>query len=290
MKKHIILLTVFVLVFGWSANAQLFWKVSGNGLTRESYLFGTHHLIDKSQIKDFDKILGICAQCDATVGEIVMKDPSIQMKLMQGAMMTEGTIKDLVSPEDYALLDNEFYGLIGAGMDKLGKMKPMMLSSMYSIMVYCQKNNLTKQPEAVDQLFQNEAENNGKKVLGLETVEDQVNIMFNSLPLKRQADLLVECVKGKESGIEILNKLNASYLAGDLKELEALGMQDQGDMTEEEMALFNEDRNHNWMKKIPALISEQSCFIAVGCLHLTSEIGLVSQLKKAGYKVEPVNF
>ena len=59
MNKRIFLVALIALFISLSANAQLFWKVSGNGLTKPSYLFGTHHLIDKEQIKNFDKILAI---------------------------------------------------------------------------------------------------------------------------------------------------------------------------------------------------------------------------------------
>ncbi len=34
---------IFICV-AFSANAQLLWKVSGNGLTQPSYIIGTHHL------------------------------------------------------------------------------------------------------------------------------------------------------------------------------------------------------------------------------------------------------
>lgn len=287
-KKQIFLFTIFLLVFGWSSNAQLFWKVSGNGLAKTSYLFGTHHIIDKSKIKNFDKILEICGQTDAAVGELVLSDPTMQSKLMQGAMMQEGTIKDLVSPEDYILLDNEFKQLLGAGMDQLGKMKPMMLSTLYTIMVYMKTKNMTTQPEAVDIIFQNKSAEKGKKIMGLETVEDQIEVLFNKIPLKRQAEMLVLGVKEKNKGLEVLDKLNDVYVSGDLKQIAALVKEEQGDMTDEEMAMFVDIRNNNWMKKLPSLMSQQSCFIAVGCLHLTGETGLLNQLKKSGYKLEPV--
>lgn len=287
-KKQILLFTIFLLVFGWSSNAQLFWKVSGNGLAKTSYLFGTHHIIEKSKIKNFDKILEICGQTDAAVGELILSDPTMQSKLMQGAMMQEGTIKDLVSPEDYILLDNEFKQLLGAGMDQLGKMKPMMLSTLYTIMVYMKTKNMTTQPEAVDKIFQNKSAEKGKKVMGLETVEDQIEVLFNKIPLKRQAEMLVKGIKEKNKGLEVLDKLNNVYVLGDLKQIAALVKEEQGDMTDEEMAMFVDTRNNNWMKKLPSLMSQQSCFIAVGCLHLTGETGLLNQLKKSGYKLEPV--
>lgn len=35
---------VLFICVAFSANAQLLWKVSGNGLNQPSYIIGTHHL------------------------------------------------------------------------------------------------------------------------------------------------------------------------------------------------------------------------------------------------------
>lgn len=289
MKKNILFILPLAFLVSLTANAQLLWKVSGNGLTRNSYLFGTHHLIDRTQIKNFDQILAICDQADAVVGEIEMNDTDLQAKVMNGALMTEGTIKDLLSPEDYIFLDNEFKLLLGTGLDHLGKMKPMMLDNLFGILCYMKENSMNKQPDAVDMIFQKNATDNNKKIIGLETVEDQVYALFGSLSLKRQAEILMKDVRKKQKGIDLLKQLNKLYLAGNLVGLEALNQEDDS-MTLEEKKALEETRNINWMIKLPALLNEQSCFIAFGCLHLTGESGLINQLKKVGYSVEPIVF
>src|SRR5674476_457553 len=134
-KKNMLL--PFVLLFVLNANAQLFWKVSGNGLSKPSYLFGTHHLIENEQIKYFDNIIAFVAQTDAVVGEMDMSNMlGMQMKMMKAVMMKDTTMKELLSDSDYVLVDNELKEVVGVGLDKLGKMKPMMLSTIYSLMTY----------------------------------------------------------------------------------------------------------------------------------------------------------
>lgn len=49
MKKTLAIVVLLCITLG--AQAQLLWKVSGNGLDRPSYVFGTHHLAPLS-IKD----------------------------------------------------------------------------------------------------------------------------------------------------------------------------------------------------------------------------------------------
>jgi len=207
--------------------------------------------------------------------------------MMKGMMMKDSTIKELVSEADYALVDAELKDVMKMGLNKLGKMKPMMVSTMYSMMIYSKINNLKKQPEAVDILFQKKARKQKKKVIGLETIEQQMDIMLNSIPLKRQADILVKGVKEKEKGVELLKKMNEVYLAGDLQKIEALNNEDD-DMTADEKKIMIDNRNANWINQLNALIPTTSCFVAVGCMHLVGENGLIGQLKKSGYTVEAV--
>jgi uncharacterized protein YbaP (TraB family) len=84
-----------------------------------------------------------------------------------------------------------------------------------------------------------------------------------------------------------MKSLNAAYLAGNMAKAEALDKQDDT-MTTAEEKLMMDDRNAHWMKELPALMNVQSCFINVGFMHLVGNSGLVAQLKKAGYTVEPI--
>jgi uncharacterized protein YbaP (TraB family) len=289
-KNQILLFSFLIgfLLFATTLHAQLCWKVSGNDLTKPSYLFGTHHLIEKDSIAGFDKYLKLIDEVDAVIGELDMSNMmSIQMKLMQGGVMKDVKMKDLMSADDYVLVDNELKQVLGAGLDKLGVLKPMMLSSMYTVMMYMKYFNLKKQPEAIDNLFQKTARKQKKEVMALESVEEQMDILFNSIPLKRQAEILVEGVKTKDSVLMELSGFNKAYLDGDLQLLQDKYAV-QSTMTEEESHLLLDKRNNNWIVQLKSLLPAKSCFVAVGCLHLTGETGLINQLRKLGYKVEAV--
>jgi uncharacterized protein len=280
-------LLVFIVLLSFSTHAQLLWKVSGNGLQKTSYLFGTHHLVAREQIPDFDKIRSLCLQSEAVVGEMDVDDPSLQAKLMQGAVMRDKKIKDLLSTSDYALVDTAFTQMMGVGLTMLENVKPMLLNTLYEGLLYRKQNGLQKEPEAVDVYFQKQMEANGKKVLALETVEEQIEVLFNSCTVERQAEILVNSIKEQDKGLEELKKLDEAYLAGDLQTLLTLEKEDDS-MNADEMKIFVDNRNLKWMKKLPALMNQQSCFVAVGCLHLVGETGLINQLKQEGYTVEPV--
>lgn len=288
MNKKIFLLNIFAVLFILSVHSQLFWKISGNRLTKPSYLFGTHHLIDEDQIMDFDKILHYAGEADVVVGEMDMSDMlGMQIKMMKSAMMKDTTMKELLNDSDYILVDKGLKEVMGMGLNKLGKMKPLMLSAMYSVMIYKKLTNLKKEPEVIDILFQKKAKKNNKSVIGLETIEQQIDILFNSLPLREQAKILVVGIKDKENGVEQIKKLNEAYIKGDLRMIETLNNEDIS-LTPELKKIMVEERNNNWMLKLKTLLPEKSCFIAVGCMHLAGEKGLINQLKNSGYTVKAV--
>ena len=47
-------------------------------------------------------------------------------------------------------------------------------------------------------------------------------------------------------------------------------------------------RNQNWVEKLKSLLPEKSLMIAVGAGHLPGEKGVINLLRKAGFKVTPV--
>ncbi len=48
-------------------------------------------------------------------------------------------------------------------------------------------------------------------------------------------------------------------------------------------------RNNNWMEKIPLFIEDKSrAFVLVGAMHLNGDDGLIKQLKKQDFTVEPL--
>jgi uncharacterized protein YbaP (TraB family) len=288
MQKFILTLALLALIAATDIQAQLLWKISGDGI-QTSYLFGTHHLIQKGQIPDFDRTLTFIKEVDAVVGEMDMNNKmSMQLKLMNAALMKDTTLTDLLSAEDYALVNKAFEELAGLNLKVMNKMKPTMLSTMYVMLLYMKQNNITKEPEAVDETIQKAGRDAKKQIIGLETVEQQINILFNSTPLKRQAELLVESVKDKEKSILTIREMNEAYLNGNLQKLQELYLAND-DMNEEEQHLLVDNRNANWVNQLTELLKNKSCFVAVGALHLAGNSGLIQQLRLKGFKVEAID-
>ena len=106
MRYVLLLFTLFISLF---SNAQeleksLLWKISGNGLKKPSYLFGTIHLTCDSSLDA--NTLNALEATEQLYLELDMDDKSIQMQMMKLMMMKDGAkLSTLLSPEDFKILD-----------------------------------------------------------------------------------------------------------------------------------------------------------------------------------------
>lgn len=276
----------------------LLWKVSGNGLTQPSYVFGTHHLTDKNFIDSIDGFYDALESVEQVIGELVITPEStleMQTKMQQASIMPENEgYKDILSEDDYKKLDNGLNNFFKQGLSGFGQLKPGMLSVLYSMMLYSMVdpgfNPATH--EAIDVYIQRIAGEKGKPSLSLETVEDQLYALFDFEPLKDQAQSLICGLENVEWGKESLVKINIYYKEKRLAEIYDLAFNNDGDpcpISLGQQKALNEDRNNKWMEKLPTMIKDKSSFIAVGALHLAGEVGILNLLEKAGYTVEAVN-
>lgn len=292
------------VIFGWtglipSAHAQkapstdpleksLLWKVTGKGI-KPSYLFGTIHIIgakDYIWTPTMDKAL---KKTQKLVTEIDMsKQLTMAMEMMQLAPMKDGkTLQDLLSKEDYAMVEKYFTEEAKSAEAKMTfsvaqNWQPMLLmSALY--------------PEMIDgpiKMYEMElvkiAKREDMEFGGLESVKDQMEV-FHGIPYDEQAETLVETIQElkKSDGVNTeLQTMIDGYKTQDVDGmLEAMG-EELEEMSNQE-ALIN-DRNKNWIPKIIAMSKKTRTFYAVGAGHLGGENGVIRLLRKQGFKVTPV--
>jgi uncharacterized protein YbaP (TraB family) len=293
-QTFIILLAICILPLqSFALENSLLWKVSGNGLEKPSYLFGTHHLVPLSFLETVNGLNEAFEQTEQTVGELDMSNMmEMQMQIMQRAIMPEGvTYQSLLSEEDYALLDNTLISFTGAGLAQLGQMKPAMLSQLVVVMLYQRYYPETAFGENIDIHFQQKALMRSRPVISLELIEDQIHVLFEVNSIEHQAESLMCMIKHPEMMKEVIDRLHTMYFAHNINALYELWKEDAGSpcpSTEEEKNALNKDRNLRWLEKLPAIMNEKSSFVAVGALHLPGENGLIEGLRKLGYTIEAV--
>lgn len=303
MKHSAFISLLIALGVVWASCAQstkqdtksLLWEISGNGLEKPSYVFGTHHLVPLSFL---DSIKGLPEAFESTeqvIGELDMSDMTqMQMKIMSKSMMPEDTTYDiLLSAEDKILLDSTLRDVLGTSMTMMKTMKPAILTNLISLTLYQKYFPTVAEETGIDLHFQEEARKKSKEVVGLEAVDDQIYALFDSQPLQRQAELLMCMIKNPELLKEEMTDLQEAYHSQDMKKLLALSEKERPNdpcpATQEEKDALNKNRNAKWLEQLPALLKSKPSFIAVGALHLPGKNGLIEGLRTQGFIVEAVN-
>lgn len=266
-------------------NNTLLWRISGNGLEKPTYLFGTIHMLCASQIDLSDSLRAAIKSSDCVYLELDMNNiTEVSGVVNRMKMNGDTTLADLLTAEEYQSVKNFFNdkpGLLPFSM--LEKLKPMLAaSSLMEMDMDCD------QPIAVEQLIMIESKKQEKEIKGLETMAFQMSI-FDSIPYRNQARQLVDYVKnyGKKDAKKQYDELVAAYLNQQMDKLESISSRDDV-LLNNFLDVLLYRRNVTWVSKLETLMKNNSLVVAVGAGHLPGDKGVINLLKKAGYTVEPV--
>ncbi|GAC1593607.1 MAG: TraB/GumN family protein [Ginsengibacter sp.] len=291
MKRFSLLLLFFCFshaLFAQTKNANgetsntLLWKITGKGI-KESYLFGTFHLMCKDDIHFSSNMLRSLKKSDELCLEIKMDAGDLFAKSIEFiSMKNNATLKDVLSDSDYKKLSQYFSDSLHTPIFLLQKMKPFFLMAMlYPKMLPC--NNAT----GVEEELMASAKQYKKPVIGLETLEYQASI-FDSIPYKLQASELVQTIDSLSSSKKEFQQMVEYYKAQRLDKLSEKSLKSEN-ITSKYNDILLKNRNDNWVKKLPALLKRKSLFIAIGAGHLPGQYGLIKLFRQSGYTVTPIN-
>jgi len=288
-----ILLPLFVLLnLSLSAQTQeksLFWEVSGNGLEKSSYIYGTMHVQDERVFEFSDRVYQSLESADVYCMEINM-DSVNQLGVMSKMMLPKGTeLKDLITKEEYDSISKFFQDSLGQNIAVYKSMMPIMVSQVISL----QDLNID-QELALDVHFASKAKEAGKPVVGLEKMDDQINAI-TSIPFESQAGMLMKIVRDKMKGTgeSEIDDLMDLYVQGDLNGMleyanEYTGQDQVAELLFSERLL--ERRNLKMAYGMEILMKKNhSLFVAVGAAHLGGRLGVIQMLRDKGYTVTPAN-
>lgn len=168
--------------------------------------------------------------------------------------------------------------------DQLDRMRPWFASIALG---RAQVIALGYQPDAgADITLEREVTKAGKPVKTFETSHQQLGYLAG-LPEKFATEMLVQTIREIDQGPELIDALEAAWLAGDVKAVQRLGSDDMRKDAPELYDAMIVRRNAAWVKQIDALMKGSgTSFIAVGAAHLIGPDGLPTRLKALGYKVE----
>lgn len=254
---------------------SLLWEVSGNGLSKPSYLYGTIHMICGNDYFLSEKTKKAFNASESLFLEIDLSDPNELAFMQKAAMGTEPLSKKLTAKQltDLDIILRKNTGMTIQQVDSFSMLTVLSLISMKSF--GCE--NL----KFYEMEFIGLAKESKKSIGGLETIEAQIQFLNKAYSNDEMIAML------KETNGEETTKMVQNYVKENLPELYK-EITTPKLMNENSKKWLLEARNTNWAVKMPNIMKSQSTFFAVGAAHLLGEEGLINLLRKAGYSVKPV--
>lgn len=293
----------------------LLWKITGNGLRSPSYLFGTYHdrggmqILDS--IKNCDSIFNSTEQllCESKNGFSNVQNPTLSLeRLFKPWPVADSTYENILSNRQKKVLDSLLLSDKFLTYKKQLNLRPLSLLSSIKFSYNIPRIKVTKNYKPgsdtifvfLDGYLQYKANKRGMDIVALDSQEEIKKISdsfcsgISQFSYRAEADCLMDYVEN-HSAIDSTRKakisiLLSAYLKQDIQRVDDPDFNNQTSSFVQNTSkkwknLIIDERNANWIKKIPNLIAGKSCFIAVGASHLAGEEGLINQLRELGYTV-----
>lgn len=278
--KKIALFVWLLLPLIASTQQTILWKVSSKSDPHISYLLGTEHLLDKSYVDSFPIIRNSLKQCDIVITE-VNKD-SNRTIAYYNTRPSSYKLNEVVSAKELAIIS---FALSYSAAKDWSKFTPGELFAKVSNYTEGYEMGILPGNVRIDDFIQILARENNKQSVYFESDSFQLEVL-------QKATSVIDWNYFKKNIGKWLEKYN--HPPGDFKSTKLYKQFYEFNL----VYAFNENcsgdillekRNDEWMKQLLIRFRENNCFVAVGLSHLDKKCGLIQQLTKAGYNVEPVN-
>ena len=279
MKKIALLLALIsASLFAQEKKYQsLLWEISGNGLQKKSYVYGSMHVSDKVSYHLSDNFFKHLQEADIIANE---SEPR-----------TWTTLFDLFSFYSQYANQGKFYTNFYIQPIEKDNLYPLFRSSNYNLISLLTRTNEAQkdyQEETyLDMFIYRTGRKYNKRTVGLEDVKKStLNIMMAQAKMDES-----EVDKNRQAILKLLkNKsydqaLNDYYREKDLDMIDSLTMLSSPKSFLKAM-LF--DRNIEMVKNMDSIMKTGSLFSAIGAAHLPGPKGVIELLRAKGYKVTPV--
>ena len=219
----------------------LLWEISGKGITKPSWLFGTIHLMCSDEMKMPKTVEEKFNTSRSLFLEIKMDDPNMMKDMMTGMQMKDSSTLENLMGNKFDSVSTIFQSTTGLPLKMLNTAKPFMLMSMlYPSLLACT-------PVSWESVFEKMAQDKGIEIQGLEKLQDQMDI-FDKIPYKVQSDMFVKMILNIDSSKKDFNEMLNVYRKKDINQLTILTdkEEDFGEYTD----ILLDNRNHNWIPVI----------------------------------------
>ena len=291
------------------------WKISGNGLTQTSYLFGTchgeGHNFTREEVFGISGLQNAFDRCEAVVFEQdfdANRQPTEEDMKFQRWMVElfRNPSPEWMMPEgsDYKQLydDSTHFHMVDSILTtrfqdgEYWKKTPKYWQTKIAVVFFIG----ARQRQTLDGVLYQEAVKSNKTRGGLEETKDiSAGLIstwtdtpgFDSLSVKMQADSLYKSIRDLVSGKtkRTFRRFYKAYIQNDTCAFAKFMASEPETFKENEKdAFLLKGRNENWIPVIRENITQRPSLIAVGCRHLMGPRSVIALLRREGYTVKPV--
>lgn len=257
---------------------SLLWTIEGPLIVGKSYLFGTMHVKDRRAFGFKAQVEQAILQCDSFACEFNLEEAQHNLTADSLNLSNNLSLRDLIAPRAYQKAHKVVLKRTGLDLDFFAQSKPIYITNMLAELVLSKDEK-----DSLDTYLWNFAKENDRITLGIETLQEQIEIM-QKIPLDFQVKALISTTRNFKKFRKQVLQLANYYEQGKLQKLYKATKKSIGGMRK--ILLY--DRNKIMADRISQLLQEQSLFAAVGAAHLPGKKGVINHLKKEGYKLKPV--
>lgn len=260
----------------------LLFKVDKEG-GDPSFLFGTMHSEDPRVTRLPQAVRQAFDDAEQFAMEVLMDEATL-MESMAALLLTDGRdLEDIIGPGLYREA-MEAAGELGYPVTACRRFKPWALVTLLSIPA-------PSSGDYLDIILYQRALEQGKQMIGLETVQEQL-APFDSLSDEEQTLLLRATLESLDELPALYEELLSAYVRRDLAALVELNNTHLDASDSELGRRLNkgviEDRNQRMAQRLLPVLKEGSAFVAVGALHLPGKDGVLHLLERQGYRIKRV--
>lgn len=175
------------------------------------------------------------------------------------------------------------------GLDKLCRMKPSYLTEMFRTELMKQWLHYDEQ-RSMETFFEAVAQEKNIPVYGLDDVGETMYMLFDREPFHWQCTELKKVVEYPEREVKQERTLREMYLMGRLNDMvfQVEGPDNNTSVSFSDYKVYAQ-RNVQWTKRLVPYLHDGGCFITLNAIYLGGDKGLLANLRKAGYRIRPVN-
>ncbi len=271
-------------------NAQLLWQISGNSVESKSYLLATDMLTDAAFFDSIPNVFRLFNSANNIITEMTYTDSLLQKAILQNALLPDSlTLKKLYSNKEYNEIRQAVEQYLQIPITQIERLKPVYINELIRQQLLRRWAGY-QSDRSSDNFFQSLCQQTNKTLTGLDNTGETIYMLFEREPIEWQKAELLRIVRNPEKEIKQQKTISTFYVNGKLNEIAyQVSMPDnQTSISYSDYKTYCE-RNREWVKKLNPYLKQGGQFIVLNCIYLGGDDGLISQLRKAGYKVKPVN-